>query len=332
MSPAVKTLLRHAKLLGSCALLLGAALGCSRQAAEKSAANSGSAPVVAAPAPLSTPTPAAPALAQIVVALKPDKNPEILKDEQTALAAYLGDRLAIPVSTKIPLTAGAILEGFANGTIDLGYLSATDIVQARARGVATLLLAAEYPDGRTAYDSYWVVKKDTPYQSIADLRGRPVAFASRTSTSGFVIPLADLEARGLLPADADPVGFFGPGNVFYGVGYVSAIERVLAGEAEAAAVSYYVLDQDKHLTLEQRASLRMLQKQGPVPSHVLAVRTSLSPAQTEALRAALLGLNEPAWQPLRDKLFSTKLVVTDADSHLASLDAALALARRALKQ
>jgi len=269
---------------------------------------------------------------KFVVALKPDKNPEVLRAEKGQLSAFLSAKLGRPVEVIIPLSATVILEGFANGTIDLGHLSATDLVNARARGVADLLLAGEFPDGRTAYDSYWVVKKDAPYRSIEDLRGKPVAVASRTSTSGFIVPLLDLQKRGLLGADADPAGFFGAGNLFFGVGYVSAIERVLAGEAEAAAVSYYVLDQDKHLTLEQRGQLRMLQKQGPVPSHVLAARVSLAPADTEALRSALLALNEPADAGLRDKVFTTKLVAADGAAHVASLAEGLALAKKALKQ
>ncbi len=269
---------------------------------------------------------------KFVVALKPDKNPEVLRAEQRRLSEFLSERLGRPVDVIIPLSATVILEGYANGTIDLGYLSATDLVNARTRNVAELLLAGEFPDGRTAYDSYWVVRADAPYQSIEDLRGRRVAFASRTSTSGFVVPLFDLHQRGLLGPDANPAGFFGAGNVFFGVGYVSAIERLLAGEAEAAAVSYYVLDEDKHLTPEQRGRLRMLQKQGPVPSHVLAVRRTLAPADTEALRAALLALNEPEHQALRDRLFTTKLVAADGEAHTASLAEALALARRALRQ
>lgn len=269
---------------------------------------------------------------QLVVALKPDKNPEVLRAEKTQLEDFLSERLGRPVEVIIPLSGTVILEGFANGTIDLGYLSATDLFNARERGVANLLLAGEFPDGRTAYDSYWVVKKDAPYASIEDLRGKPVAFASRTSTSGFIIPLLDLQQRGLLGEDADPSGYFGAGNVFYGVGYVSAVERVLAGEAEAAAVSYYVLDQDKHLSSEQRAGLRMLQKQGPVPSHVLAVRSSLASADADSLRAALLAMNEPEYSGLRDLLFTTKLVPADGETHVASLAEGIALAKKALKQ
>ena len=278
------------------------------------------------------PTAFAEPLAKFVVALKPDKNPEILRAEKARLETFLSAQLGRPVEAIIPLSSTVIIEGFANGTIDLGYLSATDFVNARARSLVTMLLVGQFADGRNAYDSYWVVKKDSPHTSIANLRGRPIAFASRTSTSGFVVPLFDLKQRGLLGPDASPESFFGAGNVYYGVGYVSAIERVLAGEADAAAVSYYVLDEDKHLSVEKRAQLRRLQSQGPVPSHVLGVRSSLTAPDVEALRAALLKLNESANTALRDMLFTTRLVPADADGHVAALAEALALARQALKQ
>jgi phosphonate transport system substrate-binding protein len=261
---------------------------------------------------------------KFVVALKPDKNPEVLRAEKGQLSAFLAEKLGRPVEVIIPLSATVILEGYANGTIDLGYLSATDLVNARTRGVADLLLAGEFSDGRTAYDSYWVVKKDSPHASIADLRGKPVAFASRTSTSGFVVPLFDLQQRGLLGPDADPAGFFGAGNVFFGVGYVSAIERVLAGDAEAAAVSYYVLDQDKHLTAGQRARLKVIARQGPVPTHAIAVRTALSPIVRDRLRQALETLNEPASQALRDRVFTSRLVRVETNAHVAPLREAFA--------
>ncbi len=276
--------------------------------------------------------PAELSLAKVVVALKPDKNPELMLQEKQVLETFLTAQLGRPAEVVIPLSAATIQEGLANGTIDLGYLGATDMVNAAARNVASILLAGEFADGRTAYDSYWVVKKDSPHQSINDLRNRPVAFASKTSTSGFIIPVADLRARNLIGEDGNLETFFGRNNLYFGVGYVSAIERVIAGEAEAAAVSYYVLDKDKHLSAEQRAGLRRLQSQGPVPSHVIAVRASLSANDIARLRAALLQLNQPEHTALRDKLFTTKLVPVDQQAHLAPLADAIALARRALRQ
>lgn len=267
---------------------------------------------------------------RLVVALKPDKNPDALLEEKKALEEFLSVRLQQPVQVMIPLSASVIIEGFANGTIDLGYLSATDLARARKLGSARLLLAGEFPNGKTSYRSYWLTLKDRPYTDIAQLRGKPVAFASKTSTSGFVMPLWDLRQRGLISERGNPEEFFGRGNVFFGIGYVSAVERVFAGDAEAAAVSDYVFDQDKHLSAEQRARLKVVHTQGPVPSHVIAVRASLPAAEVAAVRSALLAFNDAAHAQLRDRLFTTKLVVTTEEEHLAALNEALALAERAL--
>lgn len=258
---------------------------------------------------------------KLVVALKPDKNPEQMLAERRALADYLQGALGRPAEVIVPLSAAVILEGLANGTVDLAYLSASDMLNARRARIADVLLAGEI-GGRPEYRSYWVALADKPFARVDDLRGRRVAFSSRTSTSGYVIPHADLVRKGLLEAGASPEEFFGAGNAWYGSGYVSAVERVLSGEAEAAAISYYVLDEDKHLNLEQRRRLKKVAEQGPVPTHVLAVRRTLPGAPREALRRALLALNEPARAALRDKVFTSKLVAVDEAKHLAPLEEA----------
>lgn len=266
--------------------------------------------------------------AKIVVALKPDKNPDAMLEEKKALEKFLATQFQRPAEIKIPLSSAVILEGLANGTIDLGYLSATDMINARNRGIADVLLAGEI-EGNPWYQSYWVTLKDKPYTEVADLRGKPIAFSSKTSTSGYVIPLWDLHQQGFVSTNSNAEEFFGPGNVWFGSGYVSAIERVLSGDAEAAAVSYYVLDKDQHLTVEQRAKLKKLAAQGPVPTHVIAVRASLGEPERHALRQALEALNDPAQQALRDRVFTSKLVRVDPEKHLASLRAALRLAQSA---
>ncbi len=256
---------------------------------------------------------------KVVIALKPDKNPDQMMQQRESLQKFLSEKLGRPVEVIIPLSAAVINEGFANGTIDIGYLSANDLINAKD---AELLLVGEI-NGKTTYKSYWLALKDKPYEKIADLRGKPIAFASKTSTSGFIIPLWDLRRQSLVSDKNDPEEFFGKGNVFYGTGYVSAVERVLNGEAEAAAVSYYVLDEDKHLSAEQRARLKKVAEQGDVPTHIIAVRKSLSAAEKANLKKALLTLNDGGNEDLRDKLFTSKLVETEQEKHLAPLREAL---------
>jgi phosphonate transport system substrate-binding protein len=263
-----------------------------------------------------------------VIALKPDKDPDAMLAERKSLAAVLSTELGRPVNVIVPLSGAVIVEGLANGTIDVAYISATDMLNARRRGAAQLLLAGEI-DGRTWYRSYWVALESKPYSSVDDLRGLPIAFSSRTSTSGYVIPLYDLRRKNLIPENGSAHDFFGPDNVWFGSGYVSAIERVLRGEAEAAAVSYYVLDQDKHLTTDQRAQLKKVAEQGPVPTHVLAASRRLSEGDRNQLRLAFLSLNRPEHDTLRQRAFVSRLVEVDESQHLRPLEEALALAEQA---
>ena len=268
------------------------------------------------------PSPAADfSLPKIVIALKPDKNPEQMLEERKTLSDFLSKKLGKPVEVIVPLSASVITEGFANGTVDLGYLSATDMVVAQKRNAGQVLLAGEI-DGKNSYQSYWLALKEKPYHKVEDLKGKPVAFASRTSTSGYLIPMYDLKKKGLL-VKPNAEEFFGAGNLFFGTGYVSAVERVLSGQAEAAAVSYYVLDKDKHLTPEQRAKLKKVAEQGPVPTHIIAIRSSIADADRAVLKNALLTMNEKENEELRDKLFTSKLVEVDAEKHLHAIREAL---------
>jgi phosphate/phosphite/phosphonate ABC transporter binding protein len=258
---------------------------------------------------------------KVVIALKPDKNPDQMIAERESLQKFLSEKLGKPVEVIIPLSAAVINEGFANGTIDIGYLSGNDLINAKE---AELLLVGEI-NGKTTYKSYWLALKEKPYSKVEDLKDKPIAFASKTSTSGFVIPLWDLRRKNLVSEQADPEESFGKGNVFYGTGYVSAVERVLSGEAEAAAVSYYVLDENKHLTDEQRSKLKKVAEQGDVPTHIIAVRKSLTGADRDKLKAALLSMNEGSNNELRDKLFTSKLVEANQEEHLKPLKEALAV-------
>jgi phosphonate transport system substrate-binding protein len=265
-------------------------------------------------------------LSKVIVALKPDKDPDAMMAEREQLSRYLSEKIGKPVEVIVPLSAAVILEGLANGSVDLAYLSATDMLNAINNHSASIVLAGEI-DGKTFYQSYWVTLKEKPYQSIADLRGKPIAFSGKTSTSGYVIPLWDLRQKKLISDSGNAEEFFGPGNVWFGSGYVSAIERVLNGDAEAAAVSDYVLDRDKHLTAEQRQMVRRLATQGPVPTHVIAIRNGISDEDRMVLRDVLIGMEKENPQ-LRDRVFTSRLVEVDSDAHLGSLPESVALAKR----
>jgi phosphonate transport system substrate-binding protein len=256
------------------------------------------------------------------IALKADKNPEAMLEVRQALEVALGQLSGRAVKVIVPTSAAVILESLANGTLDAGYISGLEYLQGKKQKVVEGLLVNEVK-GKTYYESCWVVRADADYKSVDDLRGKAICFASRTSTSGYLVPLADLVSSGRLRRGGAPEEYFGVGNVMYGTGYVSAIERLLNKQVEAAAVSDYVMDEDKHLSVEQKAKLRVLTRQGSVPTHVLAVRAIMAAEEKSQLKAALLSLNEEPWVNLRDRAFTAKWVEVDMDSHVKGLEDAL---------
>jgi phosphonate transport system substrate-binding protein len=252
-------------------------------------------------------------LKQLVIALKANKNPEKMLAEKESLEKYLSEKLSRQVKVIIPTSSAAIVESFKNGTLDIGYLSSTDAARNLDDTAASILLI-HLKNGNPHYNSIWLSLKDKDYDSIEDLKDKPVAFASHSSTSGFLIPTWDLSKRGLVGPQKALTDYFA--QTIYGTGYVSAVEKVLNGEVEAAAVSDYVYKGDnKYLSDEQKAKLKIVQEQGPVPSHTICYRLSLSAADRDLIRQTLLGMNEDNPE-LRDKVFNGELVTVDPEEHL----------------
>ena len=260
-------------------------------------------------------------LNKLVVALKANKNPESMLDEQEALQNYLSEKMGREVEVIIPTSSAAIVEGFVNGTIDIGYLSSTDAAKNLDEGGASILLI-HLRNGRAHYDSVWLSLVEKEYDSVEDLRGKPVAFARRSSTSGFYIPLRDLHERGLINEKVGLEDFFS--KTIYGTGYVSAVEKVFSGEAEAAAVSDYVFLGDNYLNEEQKKKLKIVQKQGPVPSHTICYRLSLTNEDRDFIKQTLLGMNGDHPE-LRDKVFNGPLIEVNPEEHLKVTREALAI-------
>jgi ABC-type phosphate/phosphonate transport system substrate-binding protein len=114
-------------------------------------------------------------------------------------------------------------------------------------------------------------------------------------------------------------------QTIYGTGYVSAVEKVLSGEVEAAAVSDYVFKGDnKYLSDAQKSKLKIVQEQGPVPAHTLCVRGTLSENDKTFLQKAFLEMNQENPE-LRDRIFNGDLVLVEENEHLRITREALAV-------
>lgn len=285
--------------------------------------------MVGCTAPTSTPTPAP--REQLVLAILPTSTPEVLAAESAELERYLEQRLGANVEIRVPTMYAGVIESLRFGHAQAAFMSAWPAAMARKYAGAELVLAEvrEVVIGQDKvekpyYYSYWVVPKESPYKSLADLRGKKAAFPSPLSTSGYVFPMARMVDLGLVQpsgGEVNPKEFFSD-TVFAG-GYAQAWEALKKGQVEVTVIAG---DVSEKLYREVLAGTRVLEEQGPIPSHGVVFSKDLKEPMRSRLKEALLDLGKPEYRPMMRKFVSAIFVgfqERTADEHLGTLDGSL---------
>ena len=110
-------------------------------------------------------------------------------------------------------------------------------------------------------------------------------------------------------------------EVLFAGGYEQSLKALVAGQVDAAAASDYALE--RYVREADRASIRVLHEQGPVPTHVLAWRADLDPAVKQKVRAAFLALNKPENRAVLEAAYGAVELAPADNTHLDSLAKAI---------
>ena len=285
-----------------------------------------------------TPVPAGQSGGKIVIAVQPTTTPETLTADAQELREYLSQRLGREVEIIFPTTYAGVVEALRFGHAQAAFMSAwpaslavkhagAEVALAEIREVVIGDKSVEEP----FYFSYWVVRRDSAVTKLADLKGKKAALASLLSTSGYVAPVARMVELGLITAapgkEADPKAFFS--EVLLPGGYQQAYEALKAGQVDASVIAG---DVSEKLYREVLANTKVIEQQGPIPSHAVLFSKDLAAADRTKLKDALLSLASPDRRPLMRKFISGIFVgfkETSAKEHLASLDRYLELTQLA---
>ncbi len=89
------------------------------------------------------------------------------------------------------------------------------------------LVANKELDGQLGYHSILIVKNDSPYRKLDDLKGKSLAWADPNSTSGYLIPLVSLRGDGI-----EPDKFFG--KTLFSGGHEQSVLGVINGQFDSA--------------------------------------------------------------------------------------------------
>ncbi len=228
----------------------------------------------------------------LVLAFIPQENPEKLIGDVSAITAYLEEQLGRPVKGYVTQDHAAAVEALRNDEADISFMGALPYVLAHDQVGAQVILSEVYR-GKPEYTSRIFVRSDSGIDTLADLRGKSVAFADPISESGYLYPLDSLVTAGLMTRGEDPQDFFE--TVYFAGGYQQSIEAVLNGYVDAAGASQFA---DLLIPAGRLDEIKWIAESEPIPSHAVIVRAGLDDDLVAAFTAAMLQLNEPDRQYL----------------------------------
>lgn len=239
---------------------------------------------------------ASPLIAQdtpLRLAFIPQENPDKLLGDIEAITRWLSEQIGVPVEGFVTIDHAAAVEALRNGDADVSFMGALPFVLAEAEIGAVPLLSEVYR-GASSYTGRIFVRRNGGIETLADLRGRDIAFADPISESGYLYPLSEFVKAGLIEGPDAAEKFFG--RVFFAGGYQQAMQAMAEGLVDAAGASQYA---DLLLTPQQQAEVTWLVESAPIPSHLVIARPELDAALQARFVDVMLKLNEPKH---RDKL------------------------------
>jgi phosphonate transport system substrate-binding protein len=111
----------------------------------------------------------------------------------------------LPVKLYESADYNGTIQALSSGQVDVASMAggAYANVNAQIGDLATPILSMREAEGNTGYYSALIVRADSPYRTLADLRGKTIGYPDFNSTSGYLYPREKMRQEGF-----DPDKFF----------------------------------------------------------------------------------------------------------------------------
>jgi phosphonate transport system substrate-binding protein len=228
---------------------------------------------------------------ELVFAIIPSENASGVLNRWTPFTEYLSKALGTRVTLRIANDYAAIIEGQRAGNIHIASYGPASFARALKTGAPVEAFAIEVNlDGSKGYHSVFYVRKDSPYRTIEDLKGKNLGLVDPNSTSGNNVPRFAMHKMGI-----NPERFFG--RVIYTGSHENAIIALNQGTVDVAA-NWWNDEQESNLQRMARKEMvkaedfRIIFKSDQIVNSPMATLTTLPAELRAAIRTAVLELPE----------------------------------------
>lgn len=179
---------------------------------------------------------------EIVMAVVPAENASGTLDRFTPFGKYLEKQLGVKVTLRVANDYTAVIEGQKNRQIHIGYYGPGSYARAYSvsNGNTVAFVTSQNQDGSIGYYSVVYVKADSPFRTLADLKGKRLGLVDVESTSGYKAPTFFMTRE-----DKAPDKFFSVAQVTGS--HENAVLALTQGTVDAAT-NWWNSETDSNLT------------------------------------------------------------------------------------
>ncbi len=192
-------------------------------------------------------------------------------------ADYLGRCVRKPIKFRAIQSNTTEIEAMRSGNLHIAAFSTGTTGFAVNLAGAVPFAAKGGVDGIQGYQLILLVRKDRPYTSLMELKGKTIAHTSATSNSGNLAPRALFPAHGLTP-DVDY-------RVAYSGKHDQSVLGVSSGDYDAAVLSSSVFDRMVRRGQVKADDFRIIFRSEPFPTSAFVHAHDLAPDLAKSLRA-----------------------------------------------
>ncbi len=157
----------------------------------------------------------------------PSTNVDYMVESGDAIEELFADATGLVYEVSVPTSYAATLEEMcASPTNTIGFIPAMGYALANALcGVEPGVASSRF--GWNVYWAQYLVARDSDFQTLEDLEGATWGYGDTSSTSGYLVPLAQLNELGVTPGEAVETG-----------GHTASARAVYLGEVDFATTFF----------------------------------------------------------------------------------------------
>lgn len=217
------------------------------------------------------------------VALLPDEDAATIIKQNEGLKNYLEAKLGKKVKLVVTTDYSSMIEAMRFGRLELGYFGPLSYTLAKSKADIEPF-AARMKKGSTTYHAVLIGNKAAGIATLADVKGKQVAYGDIASTSSHLIPKKMLLDGGLETKRDYKENFLGAHD--------AVAVAVQNGHAQAGGLSQPIFKSLVKRGIISLDKVKVLQVSKPYPQYPWAMRSDLNSELKAKIRDAFVNLKD----------------------------------------